>query len=159
MITSIRLEVSFAQIAVFWSSLDQPFNDWTERHVSQGFAWRLGSVSFRTLAEDGQHVIEIQVVNHVSDVQQGAIRAIDVPFDVPPDSNIEIGSIFDSTPLSLPAGPYLLRCEFMGRDDSGDERVRLTFATGDTPRFALLRTDPELSVTKELTLTARPASF
>jgi hypothetical protein len=158
MSTSIGLEVSFGQLAVFIPSLTQPFNDWTDRHVSQGFSWRPGSVSFRSVTESGWHRIEIDILDRVGAVHSEAVRVIEVPFEVPKDGAIEIGSISESVPFSLPAGTFLLRCEFLKPVIHGEERVRLTFARGETPRFAVVRADSGLSVTGDLLTTAHPAS-
>jgi hypothetical protein len=68
MATTVGLQVSCGQLAVFASSLKQPFNDWSDQHVSQGFAWRPGSVSFRSVVEAGRHSIEIDEANHVGAV-------------------------------------------------------------------------------------------
>lgn len=157
MATTVGLEVSYGQLAVFASSLQQPFNDWTDQHVSQGFAWRPGSVSFRSMVEAGQHSIEIDVANHVGAVHADAVRVVEVPFEVPVDGTVEVGSIAETAPLSLPAGSFLLRCEFLQPAGSTGERVRLTFAKKDAPRFAVVRADPELSVDGDLLTTAQPA--
>lgn len=157
MATTIGLEVSYGQLAIFASSLKQPFNDWTDQHVSQGFAWRPGSVSFRCMVEAGQHVIEIEVVNHVGAVHPDAARVIEVPFEIPADGAVEVASIAETVPLSLPAGSFLLRCEFLEPPDAAGERVRLIFAKKDAPRFAVVRADPELSASGELLMTAQPA--
>lgn len=157
---SIRLDlsISYGQLAVFASSLKQPFNDWADRHVSQGFAWRPGSVSFRTLEETGPHVVEIEVIDHVGTVREDAVRVIEVPFEVPADGAIEIGSISETVPVTLPSGTYRLRCEFAPRLDLAGGRVRLTFAKEDTPRFAIILADPELGSAPDLLTTADPAS-
>jgi len=157
MATTVGVEVSYGQLAVFASSLMQPFNDWTDRHVSQGFAWRPGSVSFRSLVEAGRHLIEIDVANHVGVVRPEAVRVIEVPFEIPADGAVEIGSIAETVPLSLPAGSFLLRCEFLQSTGTEGERVRLTFAKMDAPHFAIVRADPELSASGELLTTAQPA--
>jgi hypothetical protein len=157
MATKVCLEVSYAQLAVFASSLNQPFNDWTDRHVSQGFAWRPGSVSFRSMVEAGQHSVEINVADHVGAVHPDAVRVVDVPFEIPADGAVEVGSIMESVPLSLPAGSFLLRCEFLQPPSDACERVRLTFAKQDAPRFAVVRADPELWLSGELLTTAQPA--
>jgi len=158
MSTSFGVEVSFGQLAVFVQSLRQPFNDWTDRHVSQGFAWRPGSVSFRSVAESGWHQIEIVVADRMGAVHSEAVRVIEVPFQVPEGGAMEIGSISASVPLSLPAGAFLLRCEFLKPADSGGERARLTFARGEALRFAVVRADADLSVSGDLLTTAQPAS-
>lgn len=155
--TTVDLEVSYGQLAVFASSLKQPFNDWTDQHVSQGFAWRPGSVSFRSIVEAGRHSIEIGVANHVGAVHADAVRVVEVPFEIPADGAVEVGSISETVPLSLPAGSFLLRCEFLQPAGAAGQRVRLTFAKKDAPRFAVVRADPELSASGELLTTAQPA--
>ncbi|WP_342712194.1 competence protein ComJ [Bradyrhizobium sp. B124] len=158
MMTTIDFGISHGQLAVFASSLQDPYNDWTDQHFAQGFTWRPGSVSFRSMVAAGWHSVKIEVVNHAGPVHPDAVRVIEVPFEVPADGAIEVGSIAETVPLSLPAGPFLLRCEFWQPFDTDeDERVRLTFARKDAPRFAVVRADPELSVSEELLTTARPA--
>jgi hypothetical protein len=156
--STVNLEVTYGQIAIFASGLQQPFNDWTDRHVAQGFAWRPGSVSFRTLAEGGPHSVEIDVAAHAGLVSADAVRAIEVPFEIPADGAIEVGSISDSVPLSLPVGAFLLRCEFLRPRHNGGERVHLVFARKDAPRFAIVRADELLSTGAELLTTAQAAS-
>ncbi|WFU53874.1 competence protein ComJ [Bradyrhizobium pachyrhizi] len=158
MAVTIGFELSYGQLSVFASALKNPYNDWTDQHVSQGFTWRPGSVSFSSMVESGRHSVEIHVVNHAAPVHADAVRAVEVPFEVPADGAIEVGSIAETVPLELPPGSFLLRCEFFqpsGTDE--DERVRLTFAKKDAPRFAVVRADPELSVRDDLLTTARPA--
>jgi Competence protein J (ComJ) len=157
MAISINFTVSHSQFAVFVSGLMNPFNDWTNKHVAQGFAWRKGSVSFRSIVEAGRHSIEINVVNRAGTVKTDAVRVIEVPFEVPADGAIEIGSIVETVSLSLPAGAFLLRCEFLGSDETTVERVRLTFAREDLPHFAVVRADAELMLDGELLTTAQPA--
>jgi hypothetical protein len=158
MATTIRFEVSYSQLAVFASALSQPFNHWTDQHVAQGFAWRPGSVSFGTLSEAGPHVVDIEVVDRLGAVHPDAMRAIEVPFDVPDDGAIEIGSISETVPVTLPSGSFLLRCEFLRSTGDDAQRVRLTFAKKDAPRFSVVRADPDLTVHGELLTTAEPAS-
>lgn len=156
MTTTINFEVSYGQLAVFVTTLKQPFNDWTDRHVAQGFAWRHGSVSFRPLVECGPHLAEIEIVDHMRPLHPDTVRAIEVPFDIPADGAIEIGSITETIPLSLPAGSFLLRCEFLQSGDVSQGRVRLTF-TKDKQRFAIVRADDQLSSDGELLTTAQAA--
>ena len=157
MATTVGVEVSYGQLAVFASSLKKPFNDWTDRHVSQGFAWRPGSVSFRSIAESAQHSIEIDVANHVGATHPEAVRVIEVPFEIPADGAVEVGSIAETVPLSLPAGLFLLRCEFLQPSGGAGERVRLTFARQDAPHFAIVRADPQICASGEFLTTAQPA--
>lgn len=156
---SLDLDVSYSQLSVFWTSLQQPFNDWTQKHVDQGFAWRPGSVSFRTLVEAGLHAVRVDIDDHAGPVSRNAVRVIEVPFEVPRDGNIEIASISDSISFSLPAGEYSLRCEFLGPDERGTQRVRLIFARADDQRFAVILADNDLVVGQELLTLAQAASI
>lgn len=157
MAATIRFEVSYSQLAVFASALSQPFNDWTDQHIAQGFAWRPGSVSFRTMSEASLHLVDIEVVDRLGAVRPDAVRAVEVPFEVPADGAIEIGSIAETLPVTLPAGSFLLRCEFLRSTEDGGERVRLTFAKEDAPRFSVVRADSELTICGGLLTTAEPA--
>lgn len=155
--TTFNIDVSYSQIAVFLSSLQQPFNDWTQRHVDQGFAWRPGSVSFRTLVESGTHLVQLEVADHAGPVDAAVVRAIEVPFEVPAGGDIEVSSISDSVPLSLPPGHYSLRCEFLEYGNEGIQHVRLVFAKADVLHFAVLRADDKLTIGQELVTTAEAA--
>jgi hypothetical protein len=159
MVKSLKLDISYSQLAVFWSSLQQPFNNWTQRHVDQGFAWRPGSVSFRTLVEAGTHSVQVEIDDHAGTISANAMRVIEVPFEVPADGTIEVASISDSSQLMLPVGTYSLRCEFLGADEEGTECVRLVFARSDDQHFAVVRADDELIVEQELLTTAEAATI
>lgn len=62
-VASFSLEIAYGQIGVFDASLAQPFNDWTDAHVRQGFSWRSGSVSFRTLEGAGAIAVHAFVMS------------------------------------------------------------------------------------------------
>lgn len=159
MATKIDVDVSYGQLAIFLSSLKHPFNDWSDQHVAQGFAWRPGSVSFRALVEAGRHSVEIDVVQKLGAPKSDALRVVEVPFEVPSDGAIEIGSIAESVALSLPAGTFQLRCEFLHSAGTDGGQVRLTFLRSEKPRFAVVRADSDLSIAGELLTTAQPALF
>jgi len=149
--------ISYSQLSVFDRSLDRPFNDWTDRHVAQGFSWRPGSVAFGTIAEGGRHLVTVRVVGDDSELAANAIRVIDVPFEIPAGGTIGVGSISDSLPLQLPHGTYQLRFEYYDRGNSPVTRIRLSFRRDDNPRFEVVRADSELHPSKDLQLTASPA--
>jgi hypothetical protein len=149
--------VSYSQLAVFDPSLERPFNEWTRGHVAQGVSWRPGSVSFRTIQEGGRHLIMVSVEANQVEPEPAVIRAIDVPFEVPPGGAVEIGSISESTLFELPPGLYQLRFECYGRANSETPRVRFVFCRDDDPVFRLLRVDSDLHPSKDLLLTALPA--
>lgn len=157
MATELEIEVSYSQLSVFASSLPDPFNDWSDPHVAQGFSWRPGSVSFRTLVEEGTHRVELLAVKQLPELHADAVRVIEVPFEVPEDGDVEIGSISQTVALNLPPGSFLLRCEFLQPAQGNFDRVRLTFAKEAEPRFAVVRADPALQVPDTLLTTAQPA--
>lgn len=155
---SIQIEVSYAQLVVFISSLERPFNDWTDQHVDQGFAWRPGSVSFRALTEAGPHDVDISVVKHVGLPADDAVRVIEVPFEVPEGDSVEVGSIGETISLPIQAGIYLLRCEFLlPQDARGNGYARLLFSVKDSPNFTVVRADSDISIEGELLMMAEPA--
>lgn len=150
------LEVSYAQLAVFASDLANPFNDWTDDHVAQGFSWRPGSVSFATLDPAGKIAVR---VTRTSTVDLGAARAervIAVPFTVRQGA-LEIATITGALPARLPPGEYELTFAH-GRCPGGGMWATLNFRAVDEsikPRIVLA--DAALSPPPELIMTAQPA--
>jgi hypothetical protein len=147
--------ISYAQVAVFDSALEHPFNLWTERHVQQGFSWRPGSVSFATVEEAGQHQIEIDVVSEDSAWSSEAVRIIQTPFDVPQSGSIEIASISESIAISLAAGPYSLRFEYFS--SANGPKIRFVFIRSERASFKTLRADAAITASDDLLLSAEPA--
>jgi competence protein J (ComJ) len=130
---------------------------WTDRHVNQGFAWRKGSVSFRTIAGGSRHLVDVIVTSGDVDLSPEAVRIIQVPFEVPSTGSIDIASIADAYPLNLPSAMYALRFECFRPEGGLEPKVNLIFIRRDDPKFEVLRADTELSLTGDLLLTASPA--
>ncbi len=153
---TFALEVSYAQLAVFDSRLANPFNDWSDSQVDQGFSWRPGSVSFATLEASGQ--ISVIVTRSSTDrLAEASERAIVVPFSVPAHGEVEVATITGSVPIQLPAGEYELTFEH-GRSASGLMWATLAFRAVELPvKPRILRADPSLSPPAELVMTAQPA--
>lgn len=120
--------VTYSQIAVFWPALDEPFNEWTDEQVSDGYSWAPQSVSFKTPMESGVCAVEVVETRKVTAPAAGAIE---VPFHVPDDEKIEVSSISDGRVVGVSAGEATLRYEVVGED-----KIRLTFvrAPGDPGR-------------------------
>jgi hypothetical protein len=149
--------ISYAQLAVFDHSLERPFNLWTDRHVAQGFSWRPGSVSFRTIEENGLHLVVCKLGALEDDIPILAIRVIDVPFEVKSGKRVEIGSISESKLVDVPQGIYQLRFECYGRRGDDFPRIKLIFFKTNDPTFRVVKADPELASAPEFLLTANPA--
>jgi hypothetical protein len=144
--------VSYSQLCVFIPQLDNPFNDWTIWHVEQGFAWRPGSVSFRTLEEVGDYAIEVIVSDEGEATDTAVVRAIQVPFTVPPMGEIAAASISDERRVSVPPGLYELRYE-----ERPGNLVTLTFVRSTAPSFLIRKADRALHPAYPLLTVAEPA--
>ena len=154
--TDLQIQISYATLAVFDPELRDPFNDWTQAQAAQGFAWRDGSVSFRTLIESGPLNVLVTVNGTRTAIRSDSVRAIQVPFRVPSSGIVEIGSISGGTTLKIPSGPYALICE-IGSTSDGAPFGRLQFVPDKSAGAAVLRADPELSPPTPLVMGATPA--
>jgi len=155
--TTFSLEVSYSQMAVFVAGIDNPFNDWTDQHLAQGFSWRPESVSFMTLDEIGTLVVDVERNTPFDAAGSHALRIIRVPFTVPESGSVEVASIGGSATLRMEPGRYELTFEH-GRDGGGGMWCKLHFrATADIVAAAILRADDQLQPSGELLMKAEPA--
>jgi hypothetical protein len=150
------LDVSYGQVAVFQSALQQPFNDWTNTHVAQGFAWRKGSVSFATLENAGP--MEVKVGYSAIDLTASrASRIIAVPFSVDQSGSVEFASIADSEALTLRPGEYRLVFEH-GLTETAAMWCKFSFeAVSATVSAEILRADNTMAPSSPLLMEAAPA--
>jgi hypothetical protein len=151
------IEVSYAQVAVFYPRLPTPFNQWTDAHVAQGFCWRPGSVSFGTLESAGELTVEVIRAHPFDEAASESERIIMVPFSVPLHGSVEIGSIGESAVTSIPQGEYELIFEH-GWDSERRMWATLHFRQAESlvvPR--VIRADTELRPPAVLLMTAKPA--
>ena len=84
----------------------------------------------------------------------GAVRIIEVRFEVRPGRESEIGSISDGFGIGVPAGVYQLRFECERPADNQMQVIRLRFVEMEQPRFAVIRADADLDLSGRLLLTA-----
>lgn len=140
---TIQLYVTYQQVSVFDPNLSNPFNFWKDEHVAQGFSWRKGSVGFGTLDPEG--AIDIDLRSETSPVpDEGAIRAIVVPFERPKLGNVEIATITESRILAIPDETTgLLYQAGIAGDRS---RYSISFLKGPAPSPQILIIDPEISM-------------
>lgn len=151
------IDVSYRQVAVFQAALPNPFNNWTDGHVAQGFAWRPGSVSFATLEESG--VIDAEVARAApTGTDLSATRSIAVPFEVDESGAVEVASIGDGVALKLPPGPYRLTFEH-GVAPGGRMWCRLWFEAtpGVVAEAIVVKADESLHPGAPLLMEAEPA--
>jgi Competence protein J (ComJ) len=138
---AFNLSVSYSQIAIFDGRMNNPFNDWTDTHVQQGFSWRPESVSFKTLAEYGTFKVEVVAIPAFK-ARFDTIRAISVPFLVKEGSLIEVASIGSSKVIKILSGTYELF--FETGLDSEINWCRISFC-----RKATLPTDAKIIIQDE----------
>ncbi len=159
MTVNFSLFVSYSQISVFNPSLRDPFNNWSSQHVNQGFSWRPGSVSFRTLSESGVHSVEILTAPYFAyNPSDTAVRVIEVPF-MAQETEIEVASISESKIVTMEPGQYALRFCVYPAGKEAVPHVKFCFLHGlPSPKFELIKTDLDLAPESELMLTAEPAT-
>jgi hypothetical protein len=139
--------IFYSQLIVTDEAIAPVPNDWTERHVAQGFTWDPGTVSFGTLGDVGDLRVEVQVAGD-PEARPDAARAIVVPFSVSPPGHVTLSDCVNEETVGVPAGEYALLFE-IGR--LNEERVkeaewcRLSFVPGGDVQPEILRADAELS--------------
>ena len=148
------LEISYSQIAVFNSSLDQPFNNWTEDHFNQGFVWRPQSVSFRTAARTGFGTIRVERVDAPPKLRDDATLAIRVPFSLT-EPELEIASVFKGQSVPFEPGDYALYFQ-TGREGTAPW-VTLEFVPGKIEAAEILKGGEHLKPPTPLLMTGEPA--
>lgn len=151
------LFVSYSQICVFDPNLQNPFCDWTQEHVEQGFAYRPGTVSFRTILEAGQIQLTVEVRDYTGLLTGGVRRAIEVPYSVQEKGAVEIASISEGQALDVPSGLYALRFEDLTAPDAETGICKLTFLRHSKPEPMVLQGDDEVTAQRRYLMEARPA--
>lgn len=150
--TSFTVQVAYSQLAVFNGKMDKPLNKWTHHHVRQGFSWRKGSVSFKTLEEDCELSIQLNLVDKFPPINQKSAQVIEVPFAVG-TYGIEIGSVTASEAVSIPEGNYELRIELL----DGSRFALLWFSSKEEMKFNVVKLHQSSELPTDLILTAEPA--
>jgi hypothetical protein len=154
---SVELDVMYSLVAVFDSRLEQPFNDWEDEHVSQGFSWRPGSVSFATVESGGS--ISVDIVRRREALREpgDAMRAIRVPFLVQEHGGVEVSTIVGEVVVELDAGDYALTFQH-GISGSGKMWAVLLFEPVEAPiEPEILQADSLVNPPPRFLMSARPA--
>lgn len=147
------IEISYSQIAVFDNGLEDPFNNWNDQHVSQGFSWRPGSVSFQTPATSGRMNVEVSRVDEL--IEPVGERVIKVPFSCVVSDEVCIASISDSRQLRLAPKKYQLF--YQAGVNATAMWCRLTFVECESPVAEVLKLGPGRDVPSDLLMLADPA--
>lgn len=150
------LEISYSQIAIFIKGTKFPFNDWTDIHVKQGFAWRSESVCFGSLLNDGKCMVNVSIQKSVK-VLEGSIRTIVVPFHIS-EHKIEVASITQGECIQMPKGLYELVFNVIPKSNENDYDIYdIAFVETSTPIERILLADDMLNPPDKLLMEANPA--
>lgn len=152
---SFRLFITYSQLAVFRPELQHPFNDWSSEHVAQGFAWRDGSVSFRTLEDSEEYRIDVCRETEIH-MKEGALRAILVPFTIMEPGQCEIASLSDGKIIDIEAANYAIFYQ-TGYFDNDRVWIQLSFIQMEHVAPQIILADEELSPAEPLLMEAFPA--
>lgn len=147
-------DIFYSQLAVFQYGLENPFNDWNDTHINQGFAWRKGSVSFGTLSDDEECKITVRVTDK-KEVDNDVIRAIVVPFQIG-DKGIEIGSVMEAIAIDIEEGIYELLFT-IERLENGLGHYSFNLIKNNNPKANIIKADEELNLPLALLMKAEPA--
>lgn len=152
---SFILDISYSQISVFRKGLENPFNDWDDTHIAQGFAWRPEAVSFGSLLNDGECYINISIQDKVLK-SNGSIRTIVVPFEVK-ECGVEIASITDAIKVDIPSGIYELVFNIIPNGKDGLDVYEFAFVQNDGPKPRIILADELINPPDTLLMQAKPA--
>ena len=125
---SNELLISYSQLAVYNSGSDQPFPDWSDEDLAQGYACQQGSVAFSTM-EDALCTVEMISASGRPEAEGEATLCITVPFVVHAGQEVTASSVMsDSVRAELPAGAYSLSFSAIpGAGKDGSWLYRLVF--------------------------------
>lgn len=149
-----NLDISYTQIAIFDRKMKNPFNDWEQKHVDQGFSWRKKSISFQTLDNDNTSV-KVEFVEKYKKLEVGCKRAISVPFHFT-GKEIEIASISDSQILQIPTGKYQVIFQIGSKNKKS--WIKFTFIQNGDLEPKIILKDKKLKVVKSLYMKSNAAS-
>ncbi|MGU3473598.1 competence protein ComJ [Paenibacillus sp. D51F] len=94
---SKEIVVSYSQVCVYPAGTKEPFPEWTDEEVGQGFAWKNRSISSFEAMDDSRCNVAVAVEEGEPEAAAGSVRSILVPFEVPADGKLSIASILSST--------------------------------------------------------------
>lgn len=149
----LQITISYCQLCVFDPALEAPYNDWSQVHTVQGFAWRPGSVSFATEDVQGASVVDVSWSEAAPDASD-ASSAIRVPFEVPASGTVEVGSIMSGAIVELPSGHYAL---YFLAPQTAVEPFRLVFVPDDSVEPCVVKDGPQARRQPSYLMVAEPA--
>ena len=133
------LDISYNQFAVFDPSEEQPFNNWTDVQVEQGFSWRSSSVCFHALFGDGSYLFTVNLCLVIPKIDPKSIRAILLPLPRLKGNRLEVSSIGESKTLELVDKPKGLLVQFFPSSSNEGFPVTLDLVVKLSRQFKILK--------------------
>lgn len=153
-----NMDISYSQLVVFQKGIENPFNDWQDIHIDQGFAWRPGAVSFGSLLADEMCQINVGIKPQVK-ILENSIRTIVVPFEILEDG-IGIASVTQENDVKIPSGLYELVFNVIPKPTIDRLDVYdFSFVKTKNPIAKILVADKMLNPSNKLLMEAKPAVF
>lgn len=153
---TFSLELAWCQISIFEANMQDPFNDWNEQHLAQGFSWRSGSISFKTPMRHGEIDVTVDLINNIV-IRADATRAILVPFTTW-GGLVEISSIAQSELIDIPPGRYAVLFQSGVRSGRSWCTIGLLESIVTPVEPVILRGDADLDPGIEILMEAEPAA-
>ncbi len=155
------LILGYGQLAVFDGAVQKPFNDWTPQHIAQGFSYRNGAVSFKTISDTGRIKVEIRESEGPDSIEPTTRRAYLMPLDVTGGRGIEIATVETEAGAfrwTAPNGYYALTIQ-LGQEAEGRDWCIVSVRQSESwPLEAkLLVRDDEITIEGGFLMTAEPA--
>jgi Competence protein J (ComJ) len=151
---TFNIPIFYAVLAVIDEGLNESYNAWRQQHIDQGFSWRPGSVSFRTLRDVGNQSVTVRRADQTNP-RPDAQRSILVPFTVSPPGRLANSDLMEDQFINMPGGSYSLLFE-TGYDVDSEIWCDLTFVPGAPATAQILRADAVLSPSYPLLMEAEP---
>lgn len=155
MAIDFNLELSWSQVSLFDANLTDPFNDWSEGHLNQGFSWRPGSVSFKLPTRTGGLEVTVDFIDSLN-LMSEARWAIVVPFHTWAGV-IEISTMSQSELVEIPAGRFALLYQTGIRDGRAWAHFGLLALNGTEIEPRVLRGDDVVLADAPILMEAEPA--
>lgn len=131
---SCSLDLCYRQFYIFRKGLKNPFNEWNEKHVEQGFSFRPESIGIMTISESG--ILHIDVLQDAV-ICDNAKRILEFKFTVP-NNYVEIATVTASCFYKIKCGDYKVRIQLSSQRE-GEDLCRISFLPiandDDLPRY------------------------
>lgn len=148
-----KLPVAFAQLVLFDSEAESPFNDWDSRHTEQGFSLRDNSISFAL----SDRVTEVDIsLSGTNIINNNAYLGIKVPIKIYGSSGISVGSLLYQKIVKYKPGIYTVAYSLYRTENNSVDRVLFGLTTGYSDPVILVN-DGSITRVSNFIMTASPA--